>query len=162
MSFQVVSILGDAGEPRFSALRHDRVEIAWFDASKPRLSAQSEGGETVKIELPRGSYLAAGSVLFADEAMALVVSRTTDQVCSFKFDEGIDRATLLADAVRLGHALGSQHLPFEMLTNEIVVPVASSAEVLTRSVQRLGLRSVSIRFTEAEPFANNPPQQAYH
>lgn len=145
-------VLGHATAPRFSGKPVDRVTIAAADAGRRRLRVRSAGGVDVAIDLPRGGWLADGSVLHEDAGGALiVVVRPPELVMVVEVGRLAPQA-----AFRIGHALGNRHSPSDWHGDEIVVPVTDTQELTARPLLALGLDDLVLRF-EQRPFAAAEP-----
>jgi len=111
-----------------------------YDArTKSRFLARLENGEEIAVKLPRGTVLAGGDRLLADDGASIEVVAA---------DEGLSVATtndplLLA---RAAYHLGNRHVPLEIGIGRLAY---QHDHVLDEMVRRLGL---SLRFERA-PFA---------
>jgi urease accessory protein len=157
----VREILGDAGESRFAARRVERLGVASADASKRRLRAVTDGGTDVAVDLERGSYLRDGAVLDDDGERIIVVQRTPEEAMIVGFSPVLERAELLAHAVRLGHAFGNQHVPLEIRDGRVLVPITTSRELAAETVRSLGLDGVELEFRRA-PLGKAAPLAGGH
>lgn len=147
----VHEIIGQLGEDRFARRRIERVLVGRADAGKARLRVRTEAGTDVGIVLRRKEYLADGAVLADDGERIIVVERAPEEVAVVRLHGTADPG-LLADAVRLGHAFGNQHVPIEVAGEEVVLPVTTSRDVVAETLERLGLAHASLSF-ESRPFA---------
>jgi len=143
----VTELLGSTDEPRFAGRDRDRLPVAWNDASKRRLRAISDQGRDIAIDLPRGSYLRSGAVLTDDGQTITVVARTPERALVVRPDD-------VGQAARIGHAFGNQHVPIEVVGDELHVPVTTSEELVAETVRRLGAESV---IRSVELWADSPP-----
>lgn len=152
----VQSLIGHVGDPAFGARPADVVLLDSTEAAKRRLRRRSERGRDVALDLPRGTFLAAGAVLadFGDEI--LVAARRPERVLVASFAPGLDRDLLCRQALALGHALGNQHVPIEVAGGELRIPVTTSEEVLAAAVRRLGLEGLELRWADV-PLAERHP-----
>lgn len=155
------AILGDVGEPRFRGRVVERVLIDAAEASKRKLRRQTEAGTDVAIDLPRGSYLAHGSVLADDGRRVVVVERKHQEALVVRLSAGLTPEELLEHAVRLGHAFGNQHVPVEVENGEIRIPITTSREVARATVEGLGLAGIELRFARI-PLGRERPLLAGH
>lgn len=138
------AILGRQQEPRFAARRVERVEVAWDEASKRRLRRTSDAGTDVAVDLPRGTYLADGAVLYDDGERIIVASRRPERALIVRFDASASPEQLLEQALRLGHAFGNQHVPVDIEGDEAHVPLTTSEAVARATVDALQLSAVRI------------------
>lgn len=147
----VREIIGRLEEDRFAERSVERVLVDRADAGKARLRIRTDAGTDVGIVLARGAFLADGAVLADDGERIIVVKRAPEEVAVVRLHAraGPD---LLADAVRLGHAFGNQHVPVEVSGDEVVIPVTTSRDVVAETVEGLGLARAALRF-ESRPFA---------
>ena len=141
----VQEILGDASEPRFAGRRVERLPVDSASAAKRRLRLETDAGSDIAVDLERGAYLRDGAVLFDDGERIVVVDRTPESALVVRLAPGPD---LVAQAVRLGHAFGNQHVPVEVEGNEIRVPVTTSREIAEQTVRALGLDTIELRFAD--------------
>jgi urease accessory protein len=154
-------ILGDRDDPAFRGRRVDQLRLDSADAAKRILRRTTDDGTDIAISLPRGSYLADGSVLADDGERIVVVARRPEPALLVSFSPGLDRAGLLAAAVRIGHAFGNQHVPVEVEDGEIRVPITTSEQVVLQTVERLQLPGVRTDLGEV-PFARRSPMPIGH
>ena len=140
----VRAILGRQQEPRFAGRRVECVEVAWDEASKRRLRRATDAGTDVAVDLPRGTYLADGSVLHDDGERIVVARRRAERALVVRFDRSASPEQLVEQALRLGHAFGNQHVPVEIEGAEAHVPLTTSEEVARATVEALGLSAVRI------------------
>jgi urease accessory protein len=137
-------ILGRAGEPRFAGRRVERLPVAWDEAGKRRLRRTTDAGTDVAIDLPRGSFLGDGAVLHDDGERIVVAERRPEPALLVRFDPGAPAHELVAQALRLGHAFGNQHVPVDVEGAEVRVPLTTSEEVARATVAALGLTAVRV------------------
>ncbi len=154
----VREILGDVGEERFSGRRIDRVRIGSVAASKRRQRLTTDAGLDVAVDLERNSYLREGAVLADDGKVVVVVERAPGPPLVIRLAAGPD---LIARAVRLGHAFGNQHVPVEVVDDEIRVPITTSPEIAAQTVRALGLGDVELRIADM-PFGRERPLARGH
>jgi urease accessory protein len=140
----VREILGRQQEPRFAGRRVERVEVAWDEASKRRLRRATDAGTDVAVDLPRGSYLADGSVLHDDGERIVVAQRRLERALVVCFDPSTPPEQLVEQALRLGHAFGNQHVPVDIEDGEAHVPLTTSEQVARATVEALGLSAARI------------------
>lgn len=152
----VREILGHVGDQRFAGRQIDRLPVAHAEAARSRFRARTEAGTDVGIALPRGAYLAEGAVLADDGERIVVVERTPEEVAVVRLDAAADCAPAVADAVRLGHAFGNQHVPLEVTGDEVLIPVTTSRDVVAETVRTLGLTRAALSF-DSRPFARQRP-----
>lgn len=141
---RIAGILGDADEPRFAGRRLERLPVAYDEASKSRLRRTTESGTDIAISVPRGVYLAEGSVLDDDGERIVVVVRLPAPALVVRFGAGLDPEVLLRQAAMLGHAFGNQHVPLEVAGREVRIPLTTSEQVARATVAALGLEDVEV------------------
>lgn len=141
---EVARILGGADEPRFAGRRLERLPIAYDEASKSRLRRSTEAGTDVAISVPRGVYLAEGSVLHDDGERIVVVARRSAPALVVRFGADLDAGELVRQAALLGHAFGNQHVPLEVAGREVRIPLTTSEQIARATVAGLGLEGVEI------------------
>jgi urease accessory protein len=142
----VREILGDSREARFAGRAIERLPVACTDASKRRLRASTDAGTDVAVDLERGSYLRDGAVLADDGERIVVVERRPEEAMIVRFPAALEGQSLLAQAVRLGHAFGNQHVPLEIEDGRVLVPITTSPELAGETVHSLGLEGIEIEF----------------
>ncbi|TYQ02051.1 UNVERIFIED_ORG: urease accessory protein [Gordonia westfalica J30] len=103
----------------------DEVAVGWGDATKHRQVLRSAAGRTLRLRLPRGSFLSDGTVLWQDDSLTVVVRRPPENAIVVRFDEntGTDAAARL---VRLGYVLGNAHAPIEYTGETLRTPLFTS------------------------------------
>jgi urease accessory protein len=134
----VSELLGVAGEPRFAGRRLVGVPVAWDEATRRMLRRRAHDGTDVIIALERGTFLADGAVLHDDGERILVVERRREPALIVRFNAGLDPATLVGLAMRLGHAFGNQHIPIDIVGSEAHVPITTSEAVARATIAALG------------------------
>lgn len=139
-------ILGDAYAEPYADRRTERLIVTWADATKPRLRIQTDAGTDVAIQLDRGSFLDDGAVIHDDGERIIVVERALEKTMVIRLDPGLDPAETVRQAVDVGHAFGNQHVPIEVDSGEIRVPVTTSEEILLATATSLGLNGADISF----------------
>lgn len=142
-------ILGREDEARFAVRQVEYVEVTWDEASKRRLRRMTDAGTDVAIDLPRGAYLADGSVLHDDGERIVVARRRLEQALLVRFDCTAPAEHLVEQALRLGHALGNQHVPMDIAGAEAQVPLTTSEEVARATLGALGLSTVRVTVAPA-------------
>jgi urease accessory protein len=163
----VREILGRLDEPRFAGRRVERLAVLCTDAAKPRRRGSTDAGTDVALDLPRGSWLADGAVLDDDGERVIAVERPLEEALVVRFDDRLADAELLADAVRVGHAFGNQHVPLEIDGREVRVVLTTSPEIARATVQALRLDGVTTAIERVAlgrwaPLAGPPPHAHGH
>jgi urease accessory protein len=138
------AILGNRREPRFAGRAVEWIEVAWDEAGKRRLRRHTDAGTDVAIDVPRGSWLADGAVLHADEARVVAVRRRRERALVVRFDLSAPPERLVADALALGHAFGNQHVPIDVAGAEARVPLTTSEAGARATVEALGLTAATV------------------
>jgi urease accessory protein len=154
-------ILGAAGEERWAGRLVDDLRVDAAEAGRRRLRRHTRGGLDVAVDLPHGSFLADGAVLADDGQRIVVVRRPAEPALVVRLDLALPPAELVAQAARLGHALGNQHVPIEVEGGELRVHVTTTAEIAAETVERLGLRGAEI-FAAVLPLARHEPPSMAH
>lgn len=155
-------ILGLATDAGFLGLDEDHVDVEWFDAGKPRLHLVSERGLEIRTSLPRGSFLAQGSVLRAQGGRMVVVRRKPARACRVTFDESAPGQATREEAALVAHAAGNQHVPIDPCAGELRMPVLTSDEVMAKALGSLGLTTASFSFEMLALFLHRPPSGTGH
>ncbi|GAA4989955.1 urease accessory protein UreE [Kineococcus glutinatus] len=135
---EATAILGSTGDPAFSGLRVDPVTVPWGDAGKHRQRLRSREGREITLLLPRGSFLADGSVLGVDGGTVVAVERPPQDALVLQFADNTGPAAVRR-ALLLGYALGNRHAPLEVSAEEVRTPLLTSPEVAERAFHDLGL-----------------------
>ncbi|MGW0036335.1 urease accessory protein UreE [Gordonia sp. NPDC003376] len=136
----VEGLLGHVDDPRYGGRLVAHVDITWGDARKHRQLVRSDAGHTVRIRLPRGSFLDDGAVLFDDGRLVVVVRRPaeTSVVVDFADNAGEDGARRM---LLLGYLLGNQHAPLDVTADRVATPLmtsVSAAEEVLASLEIAG------------------------
>jgi urease accessory protein len=155
-------IRGHVDEPPFAGRPIDGLPLDSSDAAKRRLRVRTRGGVDVALDLERGTYLFAGAVLDDDGQRLIVVERRPEEALIVAFSTALDRVALIDRAVRIGHALGNQHVPVELEGAELHAPITSSREVVLESISRLGLDGIEIRFGDVRLGRDRPLERLGH
>jgi urease accessory protein len=95
-------------------------------------------------------------VLADDGDRIVVVERTPEEALIVRLSQGLERDALVAQAVRLGHAFGNQHVAVEAANGEIRVPITTSREVAAATVRSLGLDGAEIDFALVQLGLDHP------
>ena len=140
----VREVIGRRDEPRFARRRVERLPVAWDEASKRRLRRVTDAGTDVGVDLPRGALLADGAVLADDGERVIVAERRREPALVVRFEPGVPPERLVAQALRLGHAFGNQHVPVEVDEGGLRVPLTSSEDVARATVDALGLGAARV------------------
>jgi urease accessory protein len=154
----VRGILGDVGDGRFADRRIDRLRIDSVAAVKRRQRLTTDAGTDVAIDLDRNTYLREGAVLADDGEVVVVVERAPERALVIRLAGGPD---LIARAVRLGHAFGNQHVPVEVVDDEIRVPITTSREIAEQTVRALDLGEVQLSVADV-PLGRERPLARGH
>ena len=155
------SILGQRDDPRYARRRLERLYVSSTAAAKRRFRARTDAGSDVAIDLPRGSYLAHGAVLFDDGVRIIVAEREPEDALVIRLSSTLSHEELLRQAALIGHAFGNQHVPIETANGEIHVPITTSREIAVATVERLALPGIELSFAHIE-FARHHPLVAGH
>jgi urease accessory protein len=153
------SILGSSDDPRLASRRVERLRVTSGDAAKRRLRARTDAGSDVALDLPRGSYLEDGVVLFDDGERIIVVVRESEDALIIRLSRALDHAELIRQAAMVGHAFGNQHVPVEAAEGELRIPVTTSREIAAATARRLELEGAKMRFGLV-PFGRTRPTGA--
>ena len=139
-------IVGTMSDARFAGRSAERLVVNSADASKRRFRSHTEAGTEIGIDLPRGSYLEDGAVLFDDGERVIVVERDPEDAMIIRLAPHLDRAELVRQAFSLGHAFGNQHVPGELVEGEIRIPITTSREIAADTVRGLHLGGAEVTF----------------
>lgn len=120
------AIVGHVDEPRFSGRTLDRLPVTSRDAERRRLHSATESGREVRIDFAEPLFLSHGAVIWDDGTVAITIDRVPEQALVIRLAAGRRVEEIAAEAVRVGHALGNQHLPIEVEALEIRVPITTS------------------------------------
>jgi urease accessory protein len=149
-------ILGQADDARFAGRRRELLAVRSEEALRRRLRRATDAGTSLAIDLPRGSFLRQGAVLFDDGERIVVVERSAEPALVVRLDAALPCQVLLEQAARVGHWAGNQHLLVEAAGYEIRVRIATTGELLLESARalelegaRLSVRNVSFAVERA-------------
>ena len=76
----------------------------------------------------------------------VVVIRPPEPALVIRIAPTTDHRTTLQMAALIGHAFGNQHVPLEVLGNEIRLPVTTSESVMRGTLEQLHLHDLSFDF----------------
>ncbi len=112
----IENIVGHDGEIDLGGREIDRLEIQWFEATKPVLRKQTARGEDIAIRfVGQGQRLRQGDVLYVDEDRAIVVEiRPCDAI-------RIRPSTLLEMGLAC-YEIGNKHLPTFIQHDAVLLP----------------------------------------
>jgi urease accessory protein len=131
-------ILGTLSDERFLGRTVDPVLVAWGDATKHQQRLRTNGGREIAVRLPRGTFLAVGTVLWDDGTTVVSVGRPLEEaiVVDFADNTGPDA---VRRALLLGYLLGNQHAPLEVSAERIKTPLMTGAETAEQTLRNLHL-----------------------
>lgn len=137
-ALEVTHVLGRECDDEFRGRRVDIVEIGWGDARKHRQMLTTASGSTVRLRLPRGSFLDDGAVLADDGTTITVVRRAAEPAIVVDFDAnaGPDGARRM---LLLGYLLGNQHAPLDVSAHRVSTPLMTSATTAEGTLAALRL-----------------------
>lgn len=142
----VQAILGRSDEPRFAGRCAEHLFLTSAAAAKRRFRARTEAGSDIALDLPRGSYLEDGAVLFDDGERIIVAAREPEEALVIRLSSSLGQDELVRQAALIGHAFGNQHVPVEVGKGEIRVPITTSQEIAAATVERLELSGAELSF----------------
>ena len=157
----IQTILGRADDARYAGRRVERLLVSSSAAGKRRFRARTEAGTDLALDLPRGSYLEHGAVLFDDGERIVVAEREPEDALVIRLSSALGRAELVREAALIGHAFGNQHAPLEVAEGEIRVPITTSREIAAATAERLALEGAEMSF-ELVAFARTRSVVAGH
>jgi urease accessory protein len=155
------AMVGHADDERFASRRRDVLGVGSDEALRRRLRGVTADGASVALDLPRGSFLRGGSVIHDDGERIIVIERTPEPALVVVLADSLAPEELLAQAARVGHWAGNQHLLLETVSREIRVRIATTPELMLRSAQALGLKGADISVSSL-PFACERPPSRPH
>lgn len=135
------ALLGRLDDPRFAGRTIETVDVGWGDARKHRQILRTACDRELALRLPRGSFLADGSVLDDDGSTVVAVRRPPEDAIVVPLHLPPDPETMRR-ALLLGHRLGNRHAPIELTTTELRTPLTTSAPAAERMLAELGLPGV--------------------
>jgi urease accessory protein len=157
----VQAILGRHDDPRYEGRRIERLSVTSTAAAKRRFRARTDAGSDVALDLPRGSYIEHGAVLFDDGGRIIVAEREPEEALVIRLSPTLGQAELVRQAALIGHAFGNQHVPLEVADGEVHVPITTSPEIAAATVERLALPGAELSFARVQ-FARHRPPAAAH
>lgn len=157
----VHEILGSIREERFAGRRIERLMLDSIQAQRRRQLASTDQGTEIALDLERGAYLADGAVVLDDGERIIVVERAPEPALVVRLASHLTLQETVAQAVRLGHAFGNQHVPLEVEDGEVRIPITTSTEVALESAAALGLVDAEIIVSEL-PLGRDQPLSRGH
>lgn len=161
MTLLIREILGQADEPRFAGRRRDVLAVGSDEAQRRRLRAATAAGTSIAVDLARGSFLRQHAVLDDDGERIIVVERSPEPALVVRLEASLPPQLLAAQAARVGHWAGNQHLLVEAAGYDIRVRIATTPELMLRAAQALDLRGAQITIADV-PFARESPLSVPH
>lgn len=122
----------------------DRVLLQRRDATRNRLRISSERGTDVMIDVPRGTTLRHGDLLYLGEDKILIVEWQPEETMIITLSAAEDWKERVESAAKIGYILGIKHFPLFAVGNEIVIPTEGSKEDLSKAFASFA--NLSIRF----------------
>lgn len=144
----VTDLLGSVSNPGFSGRAVEQVDVPWGAARKHRQSLLTEAGTPLRLKLPRGTFLAGGTVLADDGTTIIVVRRPPEDAIVLDFAENTG-PDAVRRALQLGYLLGNQHAPLDVTAQRLATPLYTSAEQAAATLASLQL----VARVEAVPLA---------
>lgn len=131
--------------------RVEWVSLDVWQAQKARLRLRASGGTDLGCDLPRGTVLRSGDVLFRDAAWRhlVIVEVAQREVLVIRLLPQPPEAKV-ATALKLGHLLGNQHWPVRLVGDTAYVPVLIDRNVMRTVLQTHALDGITFAF-EAAP-----------
>jgi urease accessory protein len=126
-------VLGELSDDRFTGRRVEPVDILWGDARKHRRLVTTARGRELALRLPRGTFLAEGTVLLDDGDTVVAVRRPAEDAVVVEL-AGAARAAFL-----LGYRLGNQHAPVELAGCQLRTPLLTGPDTATEVLRELGV-----------------------
>lgn len=114
-------------EEHFSDREIDELYLQSDDLVRRMFRKVTTSGCEVQVNLPRGSILRSGDVLFVDERSMVVVRVQPEWVL-------VIRPVSFANIAQVGHQLGNRHLPIQIFESEILVAYHNLLEELFTSL----------------------------
>ena len=119
-----------------------------IDRRRVRRLIEAPDGVVLALELPTGTILHPGQLLYHDEEVAYVVSAADEDVL-------IAHPRDLAEAARVGHLIGNMHRDIFALGNDVI---ALADDVLADRLARAGISCERAR----RPFHGRAPGEHSH
>lgn len=110
----------------------DRVAIDCFQACRNRLSVKSEAGLQLFIELGKDVYLEHGCCLVCEDGKRVLVSRPKEPAFRLGFADALSDEHWDEMHFAIGHQLGNLHLPSEIVEGDILGPLVTGRDSITR------------------------------
>jgi urease accessory protein len=112
----IENIVAHDGHLDLGGLEIERLEIQWFEATKPVLRKETSGGTEVAVRfLRQGQRLRQGDVLYLDDEKAIVVDILPCNAIQIK------PATMLEMGIAC-YEIGNKHLPTFIQDDAILLP----------------------------------------
>ena len=121
-----------------SSVEHDSVEVGWGHAAKHRQRLSTRAGRTIVIDLPRGSFLKHGDVLFSDENLKITVDRPAEPSLVVDFTQNTAAEHVRA-ALLLGYRLGNQHAPLDLDERTLRTPLFTGEQTARATLEAIGI-----------------------
>jgi urease accessory protein len=122
------------------------LQVSRREAELGRLRKKTDAGEDITIDLPRGSVLREGDVIWLDQDKMVVVQVETEEIMVVYIRPEGSIEEQIETAVRVGHALGNQHHPISIDRRIVNIPVETSREVLAAFLSHIA--KIDVRFEE--------------
>ncbi|SNT29686.1 hypothetical protein [Rhodococcoides kyotonense] len=133
---ETTEILGSRTDERYRGRVVDPVRIPWGDAKKHRQLVRTAADRELALQLPRGSFLAADTVLWDDGETIVAVERPAEDAIVVEFADNVG-----TDAVRrallLGYLLGNQHAPLDVTVDRVATPLMTGPETAEATLRAL-------------------------
>jgi urease accessory protein UreF/urease accessory protein UreE len=157
----ITKVFGMAEDARFAGRNCDYIDIGWSDARKHHQLRHSASGRELAIDLSRGTFLAAGTVLWDDGTDIVVVRRPPEDAIVVNFQEN-EGANGVRRALLLGYALGNQHTHLEISRTSLRTPLMTEPGVARQMLASLGLKGTVTQVPLAEHGWTNTSADHHH
>lgn len=124
----------------------DVLLVSRREAQLARFRKETKAGQDIIVNLPRGASLRHGDVIWLDQDNMVVVQIEPEEVMVIRIRPEGPVEEQIETALKVGYAVGNQHLQVSIDHRIVKIPVEIEREVLTSSVANIG--KIDIRFEE--------------
>ncbi len=107
----------------------ERLALSRFEAARTRLRKTGERGSDIVLDLPAGTQLHDGDVVWLTDERMVVVAQQPERVAIVHLSEDESPEDQVETALRVGHALGNLHRPIQAHHRECTLPIQAESEL---------------------------------
>lgn len=110
--------------------KSEAIKITRLECQRVRMRKTSDNGTDVGIDLPSGTKLRHGDVIYMRDDVAFVIQIQAENVAEIEFKErDLSYDEVLRISTMIGHTIGNLHRPIKVERNKIYFPLLADSEL---------------------------------